>query len=161
LASPAEGFRSLTKAGIKTHAAVVSDFAQQGEKFPLAAANLDHFLAVQIVLLDHLLSQATMEGLKGAGKALRLLVLRGVVVHSRVEDGVGNKAAMGAMAESNVALGKVHRNFARRHQQYAVHGHPAELDRKQLMSPLRQFGQVLISGISWSSFGKISSLAKI
>ena len=113
--------------GIETDAAVVPHFAQEREEFSFAAADLDHFLAVEIVLLDHLGGQFAMEGLKGTGKTLRLLVLRGVVVHRRVEDGVGNKAAVGAMAESDVALGKVHRNFARRHQQYAVHRHPRNL----------------------------------
>jgi hypothetical protein len=34
---------------------------------------------------------------------------------------------MGAMTEGNVALGKVHRNVARRHQQHTVYRHPRNL----------------------------------
>src|ERR1700722_1206006 len=68
-----------------------------------------------------------MEGLEGSRKALGFLVLRGVIVNRWIKDRVGNKAAVGAVTQRNVAFGKVHGNFARRHQQHAMHRHPWNL----------------------------------
>ncbi len=53
---------------------IVPEPAQQGEELPLAAADLDHTLAVKIMPGDQVAGEAFVEGVEGRGEALRLLI---------------------------------------------------------------------------------------
>ena len=96
-------------AGLADHpveavALVVAELGEHGDELALAAAELDHLLAVQVEALDQVAREALVEGVEGRRHRLGRFVVVLVAHPRRIEGAVPDEAAARAEAQADVAL---------------------------------------------------------
>ena len=88
---------------IETVTAVVAELGEHGDELALAAAELDHHLAVQVEALHQLFCQTIMEAVEGRRHRLGRFVVLVIPHQPWVEGGVPDKAAAATEAQPDVA----------------------------------------------------------
>src|SRR3954467_8907133 len=106
--------------GVDTDAAISAKLRKQHQKLAFAATDLEHRLAVQVMLLYQPRCECAVKGIECAGEALRLLITRGILHDFRAKRRVADKPAGIAKTEFHFASARSLGFFRRVPQNTAV-----------------------------------------
>jgi hypothetical protein len=134
-------------APVEADAPVAAARDQQLEPVALAAADVDHVPAAQVVLGDQAVGQPLRELLELRRKVQGILVNLGIGHQGRVEGDVEDVPAGRPESQPDVALRGAQGGFARRPQDIAVDGHAAGREEHHLFIGITHTARHLIGPI--------------